>query len=54
MAKHSGEVPRTGDGRNSGRKPQNSEMSVVTKGGTILWKATAAIFGIGRGKRRQP
>lgn len=52
MGKHSGDVPTTGNGRTGGKKPARTQMAVRTKGGTILWKATAAIFG--SSKRRKP
>jgi len=38
------EAPRTGNGRTGGEKPQRGQVSITTKSGTILWKATAGLF----------
>lgn len=44
--------PSTGNGKSSGAKPQKSQMTVQTAGGTTLWKATAALFGIKKGGQK--
>ena len=38
-------VPSTGDGRKGGKKVTKAQAAVTNSRGTILWKATAAIFG---------
>jgi hypothetical protein len=44
--------PRTGDGRKGGAKPTKAESAVRSKGGAIIWKATAQIFGLGGKKKK--
>lgn len=52
MGKHTpGEVPRTGNGRTGGKKPKRLELAQRTKTGTIIWRATAAIFGSKKGRK---
>lgn len=46
------EKPRTGDGKKGGRKPTKAECTVRTGNGAVLWKATAAIFGFGKTKKK--
>jgi hypothetical protein len=36
--------PRTGDGRKGGKKPKRLQVTQKTSSGSILWKATAALF----------
>lgn len=46
MGKHTpGDVPRTGNGQTGGKKPPRGQVSITTAGGSIIWKATAALFG---------
>lgn len=40
--------PSTGDGRKSGAKPARLNCQVQTSTGTTLWKATTALFGVGK------
>jgi hypothetical protein len=49
MGRHS--KPSTGNGDVGSRKPKKLEMAQRTKSGTILWKATAAIFGSSKAKK---
>jgi len=46
--------PSTGNGRTGGKKPKALNVTQRTSTGTILWKATAALFGKGKsGKGRK-
>lgn len=49
VSKHG--TPATGDGRRGGPKPTKTQMSVRRKDGSIIWKATAKLFGIMGGKK---
>lgn len=43
--------PRTGDGHKGGPKPARTQTSVRRQDGSIIWKATAKLFGIMGGKK---
>jgi hypothetical protein len=52
MGKHTpGDVPSTGNGRTGGKKPGRGQVSITTSTGTVIWKATAALFGKKKGKK---
>lgn len=44
--------PRTGDGRKNGVKPKKAQVAQRTKGGAVLWKLTAKLWGSGNGTKR--
>jgi hypothetical protein len=44
------EMPRTGNGHYGTGHPPRLELSQKTSSGTILWKATAALFGVSKKK----
>jgi len=46
-------VPATGDGVTSGKKPAKTQISQSTKSGTVLSKATAALWGVKSGKKKK-
>ena len=49
MGKHrKPDMPFTGNGVYGTGKPVRGELSVKSKTGTIMWKATATIFGMTR------
>ena len=53
MGKHSKDAPSAGKTPEGGRgaKPQRHQMTQKTSGGATMWKATARLFGIGKGKK---
>lgn len=54
MAKHRKDAPVVGNGKSygNGPKPTKAQCTQKTGTGTVLWKATAALFGVGGGKKK--
>lgn len=54
MGNHSSDkgAPSTGNGRTSSKTPKAKQVTVRTSGGSIMWKATAALFRRPKGHKR--
>lgn len=44
MSSSKKDKPKTGDGRTGGAKPAKTQVSMKTRTGTMLWKATVNLF----------
>ncbi len=53
MGKHRKDMPVTGTGKSygNGPKPKRGQVSVTTASGSIIWKATAGLFGRKKGAK---